>query len=53
MKKEPKENWKDRIFVDFYRNDDLTSIFLIVTIFFRLRTINGRNRGMLQNKGKF
>lgn len=35
MKKEPKENWKGRIFVDFYRNDDLTSIFLIVTNFFQ------------------
>ncbi len=33
-KKEHNESWKDRIFVDFYRNDDFVSIFLNVSNFF-------------------
>lgn len=31
---EKNENWRDRIFVDFYRNGDDTSIFLIVSNYF-------------------
>ncbi|MCR9140268.1 MAG: DGQHR domain-containing protein [Alphaproteobacteria bacterium] len=31
---EPYETWKNRIFVDFYRNDDFASIFLTVSNFF-------------------
>jgi DGQHR domain-containing protein len=33
-KPEPYESWKTRIFVDFYRDDDFASIFLIVSNFF-------------------
>ena len=33
-KKEKNESWKDRIFVDFYRKDDFTSIFLNISNFF-------------------
>lgn len=32
--KEPKENWKSRIFCDFYRNEDIKSIYLIVDNYF-------------------
>ena len=31
---EPNESWQDRIFVNFYRNDDVTSIFLVVSNYF-------------------
>ncbi|MEP3115816.1 DGQHR domain-containing protein [Nisaea sp.] len=31
---EPDENWRDRIFVDFYRKEDFVSIFLIVSNYF-------------------
>lgn len=31
---EPNESWRNRVFVDFYRNDDFTSIFLNVSNFF-------------------
>ena len=33
-KPEPKEDWRDRIFVTYYRNDDPTSIFRIVSNYF-------------------
>jgi DGQHR domain-containing protein len=33
-KSEINENWRDRIFVDFYRDDDVPSIFLIVSNYF-------------------
>lgn len=33
-KAEPNESWRNRIFVDFYRADDFTSIFLIVSNYF-------------------
>lgn len=31
---EPGENWRERLFVDYYREDDFASIFLIVSNFF-------------------
>jgi DGQHR domain-containing protein len=33
--REPRESWKDRIFVDFYRDDDVLSMLKIVTNYFR------------------
>lgn len=33
-KPEPRESWRDRIFVDYYRNDDVLSILLIVSNYF-------------------
>jgi DGQHR domain-containing protein len=33
-KPEPRESWRDRIFVDYYRNDDVFSILLIVSNYF-------------------
>lgn len=33
-KSEKNESWRTRIFVDFYRNDDIPSIFLIVSNYF-------------------
>jgi len=33
--REPRESWRDRIFVEFYRNDDVLSIFKIVTNYFQ------------------
>ncbi|MEQ9575558.1 MAG: hypothetical protein RLN77_08250, partial [Rhodospirillales bacterium] len=31
---EASESWRDRIFVDFYRDDDFKSIFLVVSNYF-------------------